>query len=78
MKAELVKKLHAMGVYRDPKTKQKLESMKVADILAVLNYVEEEMERGAVFERKQCDYDFIKPLSKQEKLANKSAKGKRK
>ena len=45
MKAELIKKLHAMGVYRDPKTKQKLESMKVSAILEVLRMVEEEMEQ---------------------------------
>ena len=74
MKAELVKKLHAMGVYRDPKTKQKLESMKVADILGILNYVEEEMEKGVVFERKYCDYEFVIPQTKKEKLANKSKK----
>ena len=78
MKAELVKQLHALGVYRDPKTKQKLETMKVADILAVMNFVEEEMEKGVVFERKQCSYEFVKPQSKADKLANKAAKGKRK
>ena len=74
MKAELIKKLHGLGVYRDPKTKQKLESMKVADILGVLNYVEEEMEKGVMFERKYCDYEFVKPQTKKEKLANKSKK----
>ena len=74
MKAELIKKLHGLGVYRDPKTKQKLESMKVADILGVLNYVEEEMEKGVVFERKYCDYEFVKPQTKKEKLANKGKK----
>jgi hypothetical protein len=72
MKAELIKKLHAMGVYRDPKTKQKLESMKVAAVLEVLRAVEEEIEHGAVYERKQCSYEFVKPLSKAEKLANKA------
>ena len=77
MKAETIKELHALGVYRDPKTKQKLESMKVADILAVMNWAQEEMERGVVFERKQCKYEFVKPLSKAEKLANKAAKSKR-
>ena len=71
MKAELIKKLHAMGVYRDPKTKQKLECMKVAAVLEVLRAVEEEIEQGAVYERKQCSYEFVKPLSKAEKLANK-------
>ena len=74
MKAELIKKLHGLGVYRDPKTKQKLESMKVADILGVLNYVEEEMEKGVVFEREYCDYEFVKPQTKKEKLANKGKK----
>lgn len=77
MKAELVKKLHAMGVYRDPKTKQKLESMKVADVLAILNYVEEEMEKGVEFKREQCNYEFVKPISKAEKLANKGKAKKR-
>ncbi len=78
MKAQLVKKLHAMGVYRDPRTKQKLESMKTTGVLEVLNWVEEEMEKGVVFERKQCAYEFMKPVSKQEKLANKAGKGKKK
>ena len=77
MKAELVKQLHALGVYRDPKTKQKLETMKVTGVLEILNWVEEEMEKGEVFERKQCSYEFVKPQSKADKLANK-AKGKRK
>lgn len=75
MKAELVKKLHALGVYRDPQTKQKLESMKVSEVIAVLNYVEEEMEKGVEFKKEQCEYEFVKPVSKAEKLAN---KGKRK
>ena len=75
MKAQLINQLHAMGVYRDPRTKQKLESMKVADVLGVLNFVEEEMEKGVVFERKQCAYEFVKPQSKKEKVLN---KGKRK
>lgn len=78
MKAQLINQLHAMGVYRDPRTKQKLETMKVADILGVLNFVEEEIERGAVFERIQCDYEFVKPQSKKDKLMNKGAKGKKK
>jgi hypothetical protein len=78
MKAELVKKLHALGVYRDPQTKQKLESMKVADVLAVLSYVEEEMEKGVEFKREQCKYEFVRPVSKADKLAAKAGKGKRK
>jgi len=71
MKAELVKQLHVLGVYRDPKTKQKLECMKVADVLAVLNMVEEEMEKGVEYKREQCKYEFVKPVSKAEKMANK-------
>jgi hypothetical protein len=78
MKAELIKQLHALGVYRDPKTKQKLEGMKVADVLGVMNYVEEEMKNGVKFERKQCEYEFVKVQSKAEKLAAKAGKGKRK
>lgn len=77
MKAELVKQLHALGVYRDPKTKQKLESMKVADVLAVLNFVEEEMEKGVEFKREQCKYEFVKPVTKAERLANKGKTKKR-
>ena len=77
MKAELVKQLHALGVYRDPKTKQKLESMKVADVLAVLNFVEEEMEKGVEFKREQCNYEFVKPITKAERLANKGKTKKR-
>jgi hypothetical protein len=71
MKAELVKQLHALGVYRDPKTKQKLECMKVADVLGVLNMVEEEMEKGVEYKREQCKYEFVRPISKEERLANK-------
>ena len=71
MKAELIKKLHALGVYRDPQTKRKLESMNVAEVLAVMNYVEEEMEKGAEFKREQCKYEFVKPVTKAERLANK-------
>lgn len=77
MKAELVKQLHALGVYRDPKTKQKLESMKVADVLSVLNFVEEEMEKGVEFKREQCKYEFVKPVTKAERLANKGKTKKR-
>jgi hypothetical protein len=77
MKAELVKQLHALGVYRDPKTKQKLETMKVADVLAVLNFVEEEMEKGVEFKREQCNYEFVKPITKADRLANKGKTKKR-
>ena len=78
MKAKLIKELHQMGVYRDPRTKQKLELMKVTGVLDVYNWVEEEMEKGVKFERKQCAYEFVRALTKQEKLANKASKGKRK
>ena len=71
MKAELIKELHALGVYRDPKTKQKLESMKVSAVLEVLRMVKEEMENGVVYERKQCAYEFVAPQTKKDKLANK-------
>lgn len=71
MKAELIKQLHAMGIYRDPKTKQKLENMKVTGVLEIMNWVEEELEKGVVFERKQCAYEFVKPQSKKDKVAGK-------
>lgn len=76
MKSQLIKQLHALGVYRDPRTKQKLEIMKVADVLGVMNYVEEEMERGVEFKREQCKYEFVKPQSKKDKVAAKGGKKK--
>ena len=48
--------------------------MKVADILAVLSYVEEEMEKGVEFKREQCKYEFVKPQSKKDKVAGKNKK----
>jgi len=74
MKAELVKQLHVLGVYRDPKTKQKLETLKFTAVLEVMNWVEEEMEKGVEFKREQCKYEFVKPVSKKDKLANKGKK----
>ena len=75
MKAELIKELHNKGVYRSPFTKQKLEQLKLVDILQVLNLVEEEIEKGAVYERKQCDYIFITPTKKEPKaIKNKKRK----
>ena len=67
MKAELIKELHSKGVYRSPFTKQKLESMKLVDIIQVLNLVEEEIEKGIVYERKQCDYIYVTPQKKEPK-----------
>lgn len=74
MKSELIKELHKVGVYRNPKTKEKLEIMKTTDILAVLNWVKEEMEKGVTFERKQCDFEFVKPNQKKEKVIGKGKK----
>ena len=74
MKAELVKKLHALGVYRDPQTKQKLEALKFTAVLEVMNWVEEEMEKGVEFKREQCKYEFVKPVSKKDKVAGKNKK----
>lgn len=71
MKSNLIKKLHAIGIYRDFKTKQKLETMKLTDILEVMNWAEEEMEKGVVFERKQCSYEFVTPKSKKDKVVSK-------
>lgn len=75
MKAELIKELHSKGVYRSPFTKQKLESMKLVDIIQVLNLVEEEIEKGTVYERKQCEYIYVKPSKKEPKaMKNKKRK----
>jgi hypothetical protein len=74
MKAELIKQLHKLGVYRDPKTKQKLESLKVTQVLEVLNWVNEEMEKGVEFKKQECEYEFVKPQVKKDKLANKKGR----
>lgn len=73
MKANIVKQLHDLGVYRSPFTKQKLENMKLADILTVLDYVKEEIEKGADF-RFQWNYEFVKPTAKKEKVLGKKKK----
>ena len=74
MKAELIKQLHQLGVYRDPKTKQKLESLKVTQVLEVLNWVDEEMEKGIEFKKQLCEYEFIKPQSKKDKVTTKKGR----
>jgi hypothetical protein len=75
LKGQYIKELHSKGVYRSPFTKQKLEQLKLVDIIQVLNLVEEEIEKGAVYERKQCDYIFITPTKKQPKaMKNKKKK----
>ena len=74
MKAELIKQLHQLGVYRDPKTKQKLESLKTTQVLEVLNWVDEEIARGVVFKKEQCEYEFVKPQSKKDKAINKKGR----
>lgn len=73
MKANVIKQLHELGVYRDPSTKQKLENMKLADILSVVSYVQEEIEKGADF-RFQWNYEFVKPTAKKEKILSKKKK----
>jgi len=74
MKAKLIKELHEIGVYRDLVTKRKLECMKVAELLNLKAFVEEEKARGVVFARKQEEYIFVKPVTKQEKIVNKNKK----
>lgn len=73
MKANIVKQLHDLGVYRSPFTKQKLENMKLADILTVLDYVKEEIEKGVDF-RFQWNYEFVKPTAKKERVLGKKKK----
>lgn len=73
MKANIVKQLHDLGVYRDPITKTKLENMKFSDILLVLSYVQEEMEKGTEFKKFEWDYVMVKP-TKKEKMVSKKKK----
>lgn len=74
MKANIVKQLHDLGVYRDPITKTKLENMKFSDILLVLSYVKEEMEKGTEFKKFEWDYEMVKPVAKKDKTINKKKK----
>lgn len=74
MKANIVKQLHDLGVYRDPVTKTKLENMKFSDILLVLSYVQEEMEKGTEFKKFEWDYEMVKPITKKEKMVSKKKK----
>ena len=74
MKANIVKQLHNLGVYRDPITKTKLENMKFSDILSVLSYVQEEMEKGTEFKKFEWDYEMVKPITKKEKMVSKKKK----
>ena len=71
MKANIVKQLHNLGVYKDPITKTKLENMKFSDILLVLSYVKEEMEKGTEFKKFEWDYEMVKPITKKEKMVSK-------
>lgn len=73
MKANVIKQLHELGVYRDPNTKQKLENMKLADILSVMSYVQEEIEKGIDFGF-QWSYEFVKPTTKKERVLSKKKK----
>ena len=74
MKANIIKQLHDLGVYRDPITKTKLENMKFSDILLVLSYVKEEMEKGTEFKKFEWNYEMVKPITKKEKTVNKKKK----
>lgn len=74
MKANIVKQLHDLGVYKDPITKTKLENMKFSDILLVLSYVQEEMEKGTEFKKFEWDYEMVKPITKKEKMVSKKKK----
>ena len=74
MKANIVKQLHNLGVYKDPITKTKLENMKFSDILLVLSYVKEEMEKGTEFKKFEWDYEMVKPITKKEKMVSKKKK----
>ena len=74
MKANIVKQLHDLGVYRDTITKTKLENMKFSDKLLVLSYVQEEMEKGTEFKKFEWDYEMVKPNTKKEKMVSKKKK----
>ena len=74
MKANIVKQLHDLGVYRDPITKTKLENMKFSDILSVLSYVQEEMEKGTEFKKFEWNYEMVKSVAKKEKMVSKKKK----
>ena len=74
MKANIVKQLHDLGVYKDPITKTKLENMKFSDILSVLSYVKEEMEKGTEFKKFEWEYEMVKPVAKKEKMVSKKKK----
>ena len=76
MKSDVIKQLHNLGVYRDPLTKQKLENMKFADILLVLSYVKEEMEKGIEFKKFEWEYEMVKSVAKKDKTINKGKKKK--
>ena len=76
MKANIVKQLHDLGVYRDPVTKTKLENMKFSDVLLVLSYVQEEMEKGIEFKKFEWNYEMVKSVAKKDKTVNKGKKKK--
>ena len=76
MKSNIIRELHNLGVYRNPLTKQKLENMKFADILLVLSYVKEEMEKGIEFKKFEWEYEMVKSVAKKDKTVNKGKKKK--
>ena len=48
--------------------------MKFSDILLVLSYVQEEMEKGTEFKKFEWDYEMVKPITKKEKMVSKKKK----
>ena len=74
MKGQLIKELHAVGVYRDPKTKVKLESMKTVEIAKL----KRDIENGVVapIPKDESGYIFITPMKKADKIALGSKKRK--
>ena len=76
MKAQYIKELHSKGVYRSPFTKQKLECMKLVDVIQVLNFIEEQEEKGTVFKKTEWEYEFVKVVKKEKQIRNKTKKGK--
>lgn len=67
MKGKLIKELHAMGVYRDPRTKAKLESMKTVEIFAIKGLVESGELKP--IPKDETPIVFITPGRKADKLA---------
>lgn len=67
MKGKLIKELHAMGVYRDPRTKMKLENMKTVEVFQLKKGVES----GEItpIPKDTTPIVFVTPTRKADKLA---------